>query len=115
MLMSGLWCQPAAVANTETSCVAPDVAAMAIAHLLASPSSVELGRQYLQQFPDERDARRLVRLLGIQDVVEDARIAVYRLRLKVSADFENGHTVRIRNWVMSRTEARLNALTVIAP
>lgn len=75
-----------------------------------------VGRTYLEDHPVEADERALVRLLeaepGWRGVWEGspARIAAVARRT-IRLDYQNGRTVPVGGWILSRTEARLCALT----
>jgi hypothetical protein len=75
-----------------------------------------VGRSYLDDHPEEADERALVRLLdaepGWQHAWEGspARIAAIARRT-IRLDYEHGRTVSVGGWILSRTEARLCALT----
>jgi hypothetical protein len=71
-----------------------------------------LGRAYLAEHPNEASEQTLVRLLAADDVWGDTT-AVFsaNARRAVRQDFDSGRTVLVQGWVLSRTEARLCALT----
>lgn len=79
-----------------------------------------LGRVYRTQWPEEADARTLTRLLwsdlGLSDAPGEQVAAPSRVQLwaaldsRVRQQFGSGDSVRIRGWVLARTEARLCAL-----
>lgn len=93
-----------------------------LAGLISGESGAEIGRVYLRRFPREGDAARLVRCIaGDLDRPVDALRALDRRELlsllerRRSRDFEEGRTVSLEGWVLSITEARLCALTLLYP
>lgn len=84
----------------------------ALARLLpARVDAAIIGRAYLTSSPDDGDLATLVRqLLAMADNTGDLQTAIgNRLR----KDFDEHQTVRVRGWVLSRTEARLCALSAL--
>ncbi len=81
----------------------------ALVGLLDTPSSIEVGREYLRRFPHEDDAVLLIALLDIAKP-GDQRALARRLKRSMSSDFENGKTVQLGGWMLSRTEVRVCAL-----
>jgi hypothetical protein len=77
-----------------------------------------IGAAYLQQVPWESNARQLMSLivehdpssLGEQASLDEARAFLQR---SVREDFEQSRTVELNGWVVSRTEARLCALSCL--
>jgi hypothetical protein len=68
---------------------------------------IEVGRLYLQKFPQEADKTKLEQhILGGQ---KPSSPRVF-LQEKVKADFQNGKIVVLSGWVLSITEARQLAL-----
>ena len=76
----------------------------------------EVGRAYLQIFPEENSSSRLRRqLLGDTDGKEiasttDVDILTLHLQKKIHEDFRSSQTVILKGWVLSLTEARQCAL-----
>jgi hypothetical protein len=75
-----------------------------------------IGRAYLDDHPDEREERALVRLLeerpGWRGVWHNSPRAVAKLaRRTMQREYDTGQTVAVEGWILSRTEARLCALT----
>ena len=95
------------------------VAARLIALLPTRDSAAAVGRAYLRITPGEADTDRLVRALvqrmpglataGLATDPELRALLETRSRL----DFTEGDTVRVRGWVLSRTEARACALAAL--
>jgi hypothetical protein len=78
-----------------------------------------VGRAYLDDNPEEANEQALVRLLneepawqGVWDA-PPARIADVARR-SIRRDYLNGRTVPVEGWILSRTEARLCALTTFS-
>ena len=77
---------------------------------------VEVGKAYINQVPGENSAERLIDQLMISPngdaimATSDSLSLQKMMSEKVQADFENGETVVVRGWVLSRTEARQCAL-----
>ena len=76
----------------------------------------EIGATYMKKVPTESSETDLVnRLLTDIDGSElptetDSAMLQKILIQKVKADFENGETIEINGWILSRTEARQCAL-----
>lgn len=92
-------------------------AATRLRALVPAPTSArELGRIYLAQHPGEDGAALTRHILSSLSLDEEAVVALDRQALpamvtsRVRADFENGRTVEVAGWILSRTEARLCAL-----
>jgi hypothetical protein len=93
-------------------------AATQLRALVPAPKSArEIGRMYLAHCPEERGVHALTRLiLSSMSLDERDAVALDRQALsamltsRVRADFENGETVEIGGWILSRTETRLCAL-----
>lgn len=83
-------------------------------------SAVQVGRAYLQTFPGEADAERLVSQLCASDPLKHRTLldagskrCVELLALTHRQDFEKGRTVKVDGWILSETEARLCALATL--
>jgi hypothetical protein len=82
-------------------------------------SAAVIGMAYLKEFEEEANAQRLVELICPDaeqqnrflraNLMELRKLLDYQLRL----DFAVGNTVRLRGWVLSRTEVRLYAIAAI--
>lgn len=76
----------------------------------------ELGKAYMEQVPGENNPQSLIDqlLVGANgDIIPETAdsLSLQKMMLeKVQADFDNGETVVVRGWVLSRTEARQCAL-----
>lgn len=85
-----------------------------------SPSTRLVGQAYLENSPEERDPVRLLDLLvsaesGYRDDFEKGD-SVHRRRIVqacIRGDYTDGRVVRVRGWVLSRTEARLYAFLTV--
>ncbi len=84
-------------------------------------SARAVGLEYLRQYPREADGRVLCALLSSVVVAGCAHLSSVSddtlretLALRVHQDFETEDVVNLRGWILSRTEARLCALTVLA-
>jgi hypothetical protein len=83
-------------------------------------SARSFGREYLRQVPAEasprvlmvRVAERLPGGLGAVDTASDGRLRELLLRA-TAEDFRDLQTVKLRGWVLARTEARLCALAAL--
>lgn len=75
-----------------------------------SDGVTRLGRAYLRDRPREAKAARLLRLLPEINPAAPARSQLAELARRVEADFTEGAIVRVRGWVLSRSEARGAAL-----
>jgi hypothetical protein len=87
--------------------------------LPASASAREIGRHYLARYPEEEGDVNLARLILSPMSPESGDVAALDHRelstlvtSRVRADFENGRTVEIGGWILSRTEVRLCALWI---
>ncbi len=89
-----------------------------VSALRSKASAAAVGRAYLETVSDEATVERLSALIAgeLQDgalasIGDDGlreRLAAVRRR-----DFEREHVVVVRGWVLSRTEARLCALSCL--
>jgi hypothetical protein len=70
-----------------------------------------VGREYLAAHPAEADGADLLRYFRSLAGDPAALRAVIGARLR--QDFADGETVRVRGWVLARTEARLCALCAL--
>ena len=76
----------------------------------------EVGKAYMEQVPAENSPEHLIDQLMISSNGDAIQATADSLSLqkmmseKVQADFDNGETVVVRGWVLSRTEARQCAL-----
>jgi hypothetical protein len=84
-------------------------------------SARALGLAYLAQFPEEREPAALARFLLPELAPSEAamaRLDDHQLRNRVAArqraDFAEGRIVSLGGWLLSRTEARLAALSVFS-
>lgn len=79
-------------------------------------AAVEIGQEYLRLFPEEGEAHALVsHILGVEPQPAWSAAALKAaVDRRVRADFAAGQTVRIRGWVVSRTEARVSALLAVS-
>ncbi len=69
---------------------------------------IAIGNQYQQQFPDESNERKLVKLL-MKDV-PDKKDNSINMEEKVIEDYKRDKTVLLDGWILSETEARQCAL-----
>lgn len=79
-------------------------------------SAAALGKAYLEMYPEEANAQRLVALICPDarmggrffraDTAELRKLLGYLVRM----DFAGGKTIKLGGWVLSRTEARLYGL-----
>jgi len=76
----------------------------------------EIGSAYLQIFPEENKSSRLRQQL-LKDIdgkeiasTSDVDILSLHLQKKIHEDFRTSHTVILKGWVLSLTEARQCAL-----
>jgi hypothetical protein len=83
-------------------------------------SAAVVGREYLRSVPDEADASLLVDLIcahraGGRTSLIGTDIVEMRewLRKQQQQDFEQGHVVKVKGWILSVTEARLSALAAL--
>jgi len=83
-------------------------------------SACAVGNEYLKIYPEEADPHLLVDLIckkNLQNVSDinrtDSRIIKEILIKKHLKDLENGRTVIVSGWVLSKTEAKLCALAAI--
>jgi len=86
--------------------------------LLAGPeSAASVGRAYLALHPEERSLALLAGLLRLDAAAEgpdrrpqDLRRALSR---RIRRDFQRGDVVRVRGWMLSRSEARVAAAAAL--
>jgi hypothetical protein len=88
--------------------------------LFRHPDSARaIGAAYLALHPEEANADDLVKL--ISDVPEDPMVTLHAsdaelrtwVRRRQAHDFASGHIVKLDGWLLSATEGRLCALTVL--
>ncbi len=84
--------------------------------LEGAPRAPEIGEVYLGGTPEESDRRLLVELIVPEAGSGRDRAEKIRQQLlgAIRDDFSNSRTVRLHNWVLSVTEARLYALSHLA-
>ncbi len=80
------------------------------------PSTELIGRQYLRKTPSEKDPALLTESIFSSFewsafLETDVRILI---RDRVKQDFAEERVVRLGHWMLSQTEARLCALTLLA-
>ena len=81
-----------------------------------SSTITKVGNAYLDQNPNENSPEILINQLLINSKGDsipkntDSKTLQKLMSQKVKADFNNGETVVVRGWVLSRTEARQCAL-----
>jgi hypothetical protein len=85
---------------------------------LSTPSeSMRLfGIEYLQQYPQENSRHALLDLLEANNSQDsDGPFGFSRelLRNSIRKDFSEDNVVYLKNWALSRTEARLFALSIV--
>ena len=82
-------------------------------------SAQAIASEYFRTHPNENDVYYLARLIsqGLAGTSVDCDQSVddlrSRIRSRVRADFETENVVRLRGWVLSRTEVRVCALAAI--
>jgi len=99
--------------------VRPDRAALASASYLGNQAEAAraIGEAYLRQL--DRDASResiLAVTRGTLNAIDRARDeanAIRALTRAVRRDFEQGRTIQLEGWILSRTEADICALTLL--
>jgi hypothetical protein len=84
-------------------------------------SAQAIGRAYLQSHPQAADARTLESQIAQslasdrkQLIAADSRSLSELLAERIRQDFEAEQIVKVQGWILSVTEARLCALTVLA-
>jgi len=105
---------PLVAARTATDQV------VAVAQSLGNADTRAVGRVYLTDVPGENDRDRLVALiaadLATPSAVAGAKDVEEQLLRRVRSDYDEGRTVDVSGWILSRTEARFYGLTVhVAP
>ena len=83
-------------------------------------SAAIVGREYLQRVPREANPHLLAHLIATDlgcrpDKLARSDQSQLRklLQMQQRRDFELAHTVRVRGWILSRTEARLCGLAAM--
>ena len=79
--------------------------------LSAIPGAQSIGKKYLELYPLENDKATLQRLLYPEDLPVIERES--HLKQRISEDFQIRETVAINGWILSKTEARLDALAYL--
>lgn len=84
------------------------------------PSSAGvIASEYLRIYPDENDEILLARFIlrgwtgGNSDRDQSAKELQTWIRSRIRADFEMENVIRIRGWILSRTEVRVCAFAAI--
>lgn len=78
------------------------------------PAVLELGRVYLQAYPQERDRDELRRRLGIHDAQEPEPLRIARINAALAADIDADAMVDLEGWRLARTECRVYALASLS-
>ena len=73
----------------------------------------QLGSTYLESFPSESTVRVLAGRLSERFSLWPENTLTEQARLAVGRDFEEAETFNAHGWILSRTEGRLAALTVL--
>lgn len=82
-------------------------------------SARTIGRAYLVQAPHEAEVELLLeRILASMGATggyrsRDVRLLFKQIHRAVRQDFEGGHTIRLKGWILSQTEARVCALAAL--
>lgn len=79
-------------------------------------SSMAIGREYLGRHPEERSHATLLHLLGNRLGFKEDKPPTFSRRalaISIENDFRNEDIVFLSGWALSRTEARLCALSVV--
>jgi len=91
-----------------------------LVRLITERKSAEyIGKNYLQQFPVERNYRYLLNIFVLENdsiiLVESmtAKVLKQKIKQKHLSDFTNGQTVSLQGWVLTKTECRLSALAYL--
>ncbi|HUQ64854.1 MAG TPA: hypothetical protein VM101_01780 [Flavitalea sp.] len=74
--------------------------------LLGKDKIKEIGKAYVEQFPNEGNREKLEALLSAQQKVNPGSA----VNLSIQNEFRNGSIVIINGWILSLTEARQSAL-----
>ena len=73
----------------------------------------ELGRRYLTQFPTDRDTETWIdEMREALDGADDDDQLRRAISTRITRDFTLGQIVEVEGWTLSRTEARLAALSL---
>jgi hypothetical protein len=70
-----------------------------------------IGQRYLEIYPQEADKRELSNFILAMERPQDLNAFRRILQVRRSEDFQVENIVIIDGWILSRTEARLYALT----
>ena len=71
---------------------------------LDSGAIENIGREYRDQFPRDHEVEVVKNILSNEENADETKID--QLRLLMLDDFENGQTVNLSGWIVSRTEGR---------
>jgi hypothetical protein len=107
--LAGLFPTTLACAPEESSSLDRPEAADAIA---VPEAILQLGREYLEQTPDEARRRDLLALLP-PELADPAADLSGPLAARVREDFEQNRVVLLRGWLLARTELRAAALVAL--
>jgi hypothetical protein len=107
--LAGLFPTTLACAPEESSSLDRPEAADAIA---VPEAILQLGREYLEQTPDEARRRDLLALLP-SELADPAADLSGPLAERVREDFEHNRVVLLRGWLLARTELRVAALVAL--
>lgn len=89
-----------------------------LSRLFTTPENARaIGVQYLKHYPNHTDRNLLLSSLGPEiatHATEDSPTFLKHLDERRRQDFNNGETVIVNNWILSRTEAGLCALLALS-
>jgi len=80
-----------------------------LASILELKDLKELGRAYRKQVPSESGARAIADVL-LEELPDDKLEFATALENLIKKDFDQGNTIEINGWILSKTEARQCAL-----
>ena len=77
--------------------------------LIGKSKTIEIGKAYVEQFPSERDRKKLTALISATFDEQPAS----PVNVSIENEFRNGKVVIINGWILSLTEARQTALSYL--
>ncbi len=77
--------------------------------LIGKNKTIEIGKAYVEQFPSERDRKKLTALISATLSEQPAS----PVNVSIENEFRNGKVVIINGWILSLTEARQSALSYL--
>lgn len=96
---------PLSQCGTEANRLNPEL----LNSLIGKSKTIAIGKGYVEQFPLERDRKKLTTLISATLDEQPAS----PVNVSIENEFRNGKVVIINGWILSLTEARQSALSYL--